>query len=147
MAANELREALIEHVVGFFTASRDFNGIPLRALVRSPEVPRDAVIVEMVDLVRSEKVSLSFGSHSVNAHIKRLPGLALDVQVSRLGDPGVDDDACVYPTAEVLKQRIDFTSYNDRPFTKRLALAEAQLTPVFFDLDVLEKYLDRKSVV
>ncbi|MHB0978162.1 MAG: hypothetical protein ACYC1K_02030 [Minisyncoccota bacterium] len=140
MDNNTLQDVVLEHVVAFFTASRDFNGVPLRELVQTVGAPRDDVIAAVVTLVRSEKVSVAFGSHSVNAHIKRLPVLALEVQVAKVGEPDADNDACVYPSEGALKQHIDVACYNDRPFTKRLALAEAQLTPVYFDLDVLDKY-------
>lgn len=140
MTNNELPNEVLGKVVAFFTTSRDFNGIPLRELIRTVDVPRDDVVAAVADLVRSERVTLAFASRSENPHIKRLPDLSPDVQLAALNEPGVDDDACVYPTSEVLRKHIDVDSYNDRPFTKRLALADAQLTPVFFDLDVLEKY-------
>jgi hypothetical protein len=50
------------------------------------------------------------------------------------------DSCCVYPASRVLQSVVSNSRYEGRPFTKRLFLGEAQLTPVFFDLDVLEKY-------
>jgi len=46
---------------------------------------------------------------------------------------------CVYPSPASTSTVISQT-YDDRPYTKRLALVEAQLVPVFFELIVLERY-------
>lgn len=54
-----------------------------------------------------------------------------------LEEPG---GICLYPTAEVVAARADLSRYDGLPYTRRLALAKAQLTPIFFELNVLEKY-------
>lgn len=140
MSEIDLREALATHILTFFVESRDFNGIPVRELIRRAGQPRDRVLAELAELVSQGQVALAFGSYSANPHIKRLPDLPIDEQLQRMKRADVDTDACAYPTSAVIEQRADLTPYKGQPFTRRLAVADAQLTPVFFDLEVLEKY-------
>ena len=46
----------------------------------------------------------------------------------------------LYPISQVLLGRPDLSHFEGRPFTRRLALGEPQLTAVFFELRVLEPY-------
>ncbi len=47
---------------------------------------------------------------------------------------------CIYPNPIEITNRSSLHEYEDRPYTHRLALAEPQLIPCFFELSVLEKY-------
>jgi hypothetical protein len=47
---------------------------------------------------------------------------------------------CVYPTGPEMAKNIDVTEWNNRPFSKALALAEPQLDFPAFDMGVLERY-------
>jgi hypothetical protein len=68
------------------------------------------------------------------------PDLPASQQIERLREEG-PEAICAYPSAAVLSGVVDVAQYNDRPFTKRLALGEPQLLPpVYFDLAVLERY-------
>src|SRR5690606_7212155 len=42
---------------------------------------------------------------------------------------------CVYPSPDYLKQNFTDKKYDSLPFTKRLALGEAQVSPAFFEVD------------
>lgn len=121
----------------FFVASADFNGIPASALARKFDVEWDAMRDKLGRLVLRRDVDLTFSSYSENPHIKRLPDLPPDRQAELLGqeDPSW---ICVYPLAAALAGFADTLA--DRPYTRRLALAEPQLSAVFFELRVLENY-------
>src|SRR6185437_8478838 len=84
-----------------------------------------------------------FASVSANPHIKRTADLAPIEQLPRLANAlhGADQ-CCAYPSADVIRHATDLSQYDERPFTRRLALAEPQLAPVFFSLDVLKRYFD-----
>ncbi len=121
----------------FFVESHDFNGIPASGLARRFDVPWDAMRDQLGRLVLRRDVDLTFASYSENPHIKRLPDLPPERQVELLNQ----EDAswvCVYPSAKSLGAYAD--QYADRPYTRRLALAEPQLAAVFFELRVLENY-------
>ncbi len=90
-------------------------------------------------MIRVRKVDAAFESHCVNPHIKRLPDMSVEGQVKglKLEEP---NGICLYPTAEVVAANSELRHYDILPYTRRLALAEAELTPIFFELNVLERY-------
>lgn len=142
-----IRQIALHRIRDFFVGSRDFNGIPLDALAREllqrHGLPAGQFRAHIRALVRNGKISLHFASHSQNPHIKRIPDLPIEEQLRRLDGylkDGDNDRVCAYPSADVIQMVLEVTEYAGRPFTKRLALGEAQLTPIFFDLDVLDKY-------
>lgn len=131
-------DELIEIVYDAFARSHDFNGICLRSLATRLNLDLHAAQRRLKPLLRGGKISLTFESHAVNPHIKRLPDLPVEVQISKMAreEP---EGICVYPSPSVATNRIGDT-FEGRPYTKRLAVGEAQLIPVFFDLTVLERY-------
>lgn len=138
ISATATKHAL-EHIRAFFLGSSDFNGIVVTEVREKLGLSQQKLERLLTNLLRSHQISLAFERHAVNPHIKRLPDLSVEEQVARLtsDDP---QGICVYPPADVVRSAVDVAEYNDRPFTQRLLLAEAQLTPVFFELQVLERY-------
>jgi hypothetical protein len=134
-----VQDRILHEIHDFFLGSLDFNGILLSDLRENVGIPWDEVRRDLAHLVEGAKITLVFASHSINPHIKRVPDLPVSDQLARLWaqDPAT---ICAYPTAEVIRGKADLSAYDARPFTRRLALAEPQLIPVFFDLDVLERY-------
>jgi hypothetical protein len=63
----------------------------------------------------------------------------MGVQLAKLSEENIGG-VCVYPSPGEIRNNSDLLGYGDRPYTLRLALAEPQLIPVFFDLSVLENY-------
>jgi hypothetical protein len=134
-----MKERVLNRVLEFFLGSSDFNGILLSQLCDEMKLTRAALQTIVAELMEDETVTLAFESHSINPHIKRLPDLPLHEQLERLhkDDPST---ICVYPSPKVISTTGGPSSNEARPFARRLALAEAQLTPVFFRLDVLDRY-------
>lgn len=83
-----MKDAILNHVFAFFQTSRDFNGILLCRVAEvfhaEPDTPRDTV----AELVEAGKLTLTFASHVINPHIKRLPDLPVDQQLARLRADG-----------------------------------------------------------
>ena len=129
----------LDRIRTFFVESRDFNPIPVSRLAEHLGIAAPDVRRVLQELVAAQRVALVFASHSENPHIKRLPDLPVDAQLAKLE---ADDPAgiCAYPSSDVLRDTRDLREYDDRPYTRRLPLAEAQLTPIFFELRVLEQY-------
>ncbi len=73
-------------------------------------------------------------------HIKRLPDLPIDKQLALLKTEPLEE-FCVYPTGSEIVKNIDVTQWNDRPFSKALALAEPQLAYRAFEMGALERYI------
>lgn len=134
-----MRKKTIRQVVDFFSHSHDFNGILISSLCNKLGISLDRMKEILADLVMSGDISLSFASHSINPHIKRLPDLPVSEQLLRLKEES-PDSICVYPSSDNIKLFVDLSEYEAKPFSKRLALAQPQLAPVFFDLSVLEQY-------
>lgn len=136
---SKAKDVVLRRVNDFFTASHDFNGTLLSALCAEFDITWPKMRVTVNRLVRSGEISLAFASHCINPHIKRLPDLPVEAQLSKLKaeDPHA---VCAYPSPDVIRATTDLAAYDSRPFTKRLALAEAQLTPVYFDFEVLDRY-------
>lgn len=131
----KLREAITE----FFVNSHDFNGLHLFKLSHFAKVPEPKIRAGIEQLLRDNEIDLAFESISQNPHIKRIEDLPVEKQIEKLrNEPLIG--ICAYPKAHLVEQQIDLSNYNDRPYTKRLWQVEPQLTPVYFDLAVLERY-------
>jgi len=119
-----------------YLSSRDFNGFPLMdaGLTRAELEPL------LRELLESEQISLSVGSPHPNPHIKALRPAPTAEQLSALGATEDLAHVTAYPEKAHLRTVVDVDAYADRPFTLRLALGEVQLTPLFFELSVLEIY-------
>ena len=132
---------LMEIVLRSFVESDDFNGILLENAGELAGLSGDDLRLVTKALIDQAQVELSFEHHTGNPHIKRLPGLPPTEQIRAV----LEDDLrgiCIYPSAAKISKHTDITLYDDRPYSKRLLLAEAQLIPVFFDLCVLERYME-----
>lgn len=134
-----MAEAILKEVTGFYLQSADFNGIPLSALLERVQVSRPQLERDLTELIEGGKVSLAFGGLQSNPHIKMFPDLPASQQVEKLREER-PEGMCAYPSAAVLEAVVDVSQYNDRPFTRRVALGEPQLLPVYFDLEVLDRY-------
>jgi hypothetical protein len=129
---------LLQQITSFYLKSRDFNGIPLSTLAEKKD--RDALLLDIGDLVRQELVSVVFGDGHPNPHIRALPEHHTpEKQVELLGSD-MWDRACVYPLRRHLESVVDPAHYAGRPYALALALGEPQLTHHAFDLTVLEPY-------
>src|SRR6266705_1189187 len=126
-----MKEYVLDRILNFFLKSSDFNGILLSDLCDEMNVTWAAMQAMLVELMHDEKVTLAFASYSENPHIKRLPDLPLDKQLERL-DTDDPNTICAYPSSKVISAAGGPYVDEAQPFTRRLALAEAQLTPVFF---------------
>ncbi|MGO9211599.1 MAG: hypothetical protein ACLP2H_15910 [Terriglobales bacterium] len=132
-------DELLRAVLDYFVLSHDFNGVPASHLVKAFNIGWPELQERLGELIAAQQVSLAFASHSVTPHIKRLPDLPIDVQLAKLAEEGINC-ICIYPSADNIATRPELRQYDDRPYTRRLALVEPQLVPVFFELSVLEKY-------
>ena len=73
-------------------------------------------------------------------HIKRFPDLPIGEQLELLLDEPLNE-FCLYPTASVVRPRVDLSAWRDRPFSQALLLAEPQLSFRAFDMGALERYV------
>ncbi len=131
-------DRLTEIVRESFARSHDFNGISLSSLARISTLDLKILKQRLAPLIAEGKVTLAFESIWVNPHIKRLKDLPVELQISQMENES-PDGICVYPSSTIAAASVG-SAFDDRPYTKRLAIAEPQLLPVFFELPVLERY-------
>jgi hypothetical protein len=122
----------------FFVESRDFNGIPGGTLMQRLGVDKDASLRLLKEAVRGGDVTVVSPADFVNPHVKPWE-VPVERQIAAL-DAGLLEQSCVYPSEAQIRAVMDATQYDDRPFTKRLALGKGQLEPFYFDLAILETY-------
>lgn len=126
-------------VCDFFVQSHDFNGAPATHLVGLSGSTWPELRSQLARLIETRKVDLALASLHENPHIKRLSNLPVDTQLTGLAEESIGG-ICIYPSSDLMGTRPELRQYDDRPYTRRLALAEPQLQAAFFELNVLEKY-------
>jgi hypothetical protein len=122
------------------SAERDgFNGTIASTLSRFEEEPKRLRSV-LAELVSAGKITAVFACTSVNMHIKRFPDLPVPKQLELLQSEELNAFS-LYPTEAEVRRRVDLSGWQDRPFSKALLLAEAQLAFRAFDMGALERYV------
>ena len=134
-----MKEDVLKRIVDFFARSSDFNGILALNLGAEFLTSWSEMREILSQLVQENRISLAFASYSINPHNKRLSDLSVDKQVAKLFEEE-PYTMCAYPTSDEICDIVDLSVYDTQPFTRRLALVEPQLSPVFFELEVLDKY-------
>lgn len=149
-------KANIQHKINrFFIESNDFNGIPLRQISIEMKIGYEESIDYLKELVKDQTISIQ---SSLNPHIIRFQHLSIDIQkrileeaknikssTHKFGNITMTSEnsahsICIYPSPNILRSERDLTIFTNSHYTKKLALAEPQLKPIFFDIEVLERY-------
>ena len=128
------KDNVLKEITMFYLTSRDFNGLSIDLADCEPEL-KDILI----SLIQEDKISLLFGDVHINPHIKAFREEPKEKQIGKLRSSS-HQYCCAYPSPSHLKEAVDPSGYQDRPFTLRLALGEPQLSFQSFDLSVLEFY-------
>jgi hypothetical protein len=146
----------IENIVyEFFVNSSDFNGIPLRQVSEDLKIEYEYSIDIIKTLVSDDKITIQ---SSTNPHIIYSRVYPIDIQlkiledskswevtVEKIGEISIFSEntefpICLYPTTGLLKSKRDLTEFGNAVYTKELAIGQPQLKPVFFEIEVLERY-------
>ncbi|PJZ43660.1 hypothetical protein [Leptospira brenneri] len=152
-----MKENIENRIYNFFINSKDFNGIPLRQISEEFEVDYETFIDMVKELVNERKVSIQSSS---NPHIIGIRHYPIDSQIKILDDAKViniesmeyegvsfsyentEYPICLYPSQEKLESNRDCIEYGYACYSKALALGDPQLKPIFFDIDVLDRYFN-----
>lgn len=132
-------DALVELVVRHYQDSKDFNGLPAYVLIGSGLTDLDRLLELLPRLIEQGLVAVNFGEGHPNPHIRAFPDPPARDQVTRL-ESFEGDYFVLYPTPNILQQRVNTSDFEGRPFTLRLALGEPQLAFESFDLAVIDHY-------
>lgn len=148
----------IENIVyNFFVDSSDFNGIPLRNISKELKMDYEDSIDLIKELVVEDIISIQ---SSTNPHIIGFKHYPVDSQIQILEEAKkttetihsygvitmVSEDTefpiCLYPSKNYLQEKRDLSTFNNAFYTKQLALGEPHLKPVFFEIEVLDRYFN-----
>lgn len=150
-----MEEKIRNRVFKFFIESHDFNGIPLRNISEEFKIDYKESIDIIKKLVIDNSISIQsstnphiigFRHYSIESQLKILED-AKDITVNekKFGDitfssENTEFPICLYPSQDYIKLHRDTSSFGNAVYTKLLALAHPQLSPRFFEIEVLEKY-------
>lgn len=148
----------IENLIyNFFLNSYDFNGIPLRNISNELEIEYESSIDIIKELVIEDLISIQ---SSTNPHIIGFKHYPTESQIKILEDAkeitetiqefvgikmsfeNTDFPICLYPSKKNLKSKRNLDEFGNAVYTKQLALGEPHLKPIFFEIEVLERYFN-----
>lgn len=133
------KDNILRKITEFYLSSRDFNGLRIENLVHDFKLKESEIKSIIISLIQEDKISLNFGDIHPNPYIKAFPEEPAEKQIAKLQSANLEN-FCVYPSGSHLALEVDPFLYEDRSFTRRLALGEPQLLYESFDLSVLEFY-------
>ena len=146
---------ILECVFNFFVESHDFNGIPLRQIGKDLDIPYEESIDLVKELVSEDKCMIQSSTNPHIIYLRTFPiqpqlecleaAKELKTEIHRLGDfewesENTETPTCVYPSQSYLQANRNVSGMPI--FTRLLAWGEPQLTPCYFDMEVLQRYYD-----
>lgn len=152
---NKLKNKIQTIVYDFFVNSSDFNGIPLRNISKKLNIEYEASIELIKELVVEDIVSIQ---SSTNPHIIGFQHYPIESQLSILeeakktkevihsfGDFKISSEntefpICLYPSKIFLSKNRNLAEFGNACYTQQLALGEPHLKPIFFEIEVLDRY-------
>lgn len=145
-------EEILKEIASHYFDSKDFNGFPITNLAEEFNKTKSL----LAKLVEEEKIVLNFGDRHPNPYILAFEPESKEEQLIKLkmleskepiyeeyGTLKIQTNSilcCAYPSRKYLKEIVDLTKYQSRPFSLLLALGEPQLSYRAFNLRVLEFY-------
>jgi hypothetical protein len=156
-----MKSTILTKVLDFYVSSRDYNGISVNTLFNN--IGKSDIKI-LKDLVLKGLININWGFPHSNIHIQAYPPLPIEEQITWLNKlklselksnkppifkakglvilSSAEKDFCIYPTKKALKRRVKQSQYKRRPFNYLLALGEPQLKPLFFELSILDEYIN-----
>ncbi len=152
-----MKERIENIVYDFFVASSDFNGIPLRDISQKLNIEYDNSIDLIKELVKDDIVSIQ---SSTNPHIIGFQHYPIDSQIHILEEAKKTKEVlqsfgeiifssedtefpiCLYPSKKYLQKNLNLAEFGNAFYTKQLALGEPHLKPIFFEIEVLDRYFN-----
>ncbi|MEJ6980019.1 hypothetical protein WG906_06130 [Pedobacter sp. P351] len=144
-------------VFDFFVNSSDFNGIPLRNISQKLDIDYENSIDLIKELVVDGVISIQ---SSTNPHIIGFQHYPIDSQIRILEEAKKTKEVlhafgeftissedtefpiCLYPSKTYLQRARDLSNFGNAIYSKQLALGEPHLKPIFFEIEVLDRYFN-----
>jgi hypothetical protein len=153
----KMKERIENIIYDFFVTSSDFNGIPLRNISQKLKIEYEKSIDIIKELVKDETVAIQ---SSTNPHIIGFQHYPIDSQLHILeeakktkvvlhsiGEITISSEdtefpICLYPSTKHLQKNRNTAEFGNAYYTKQLALGEPHLKPIFFEIEVLDRYFN-----
>lgn len=149
-----MEEKILKAIFNFFVKSSDFNGIPITTIAKKLNIEYLDTIEILKVLLNKDLISVQA---SINPHIIAMGVFTRESEIEILEEAknnvekelsGLGDFikfsshlVCVYPSKKYLIEKKNISQFLNAPYSEQLALAEAHLKPIFFEIEVLERYL------
>lgn len=125
------KSELLSQVKEYYLMSRDFNGLPICKIT-------DYNIEDIVSLINDNLIEILSENDVINPHIKGFNlKLSKEHKIENIKD--TKKLSCLYPTPKALK---DAEIDNVAPYTAKLRSGEAQFQIVYFNIEILERYIN-----
>src|SRR5690606_25565373 len=152
-----MKDRIENMVYDFFVASSDFNGIPLRNISQKLNIEYEKSIDLIKELVKDDIISIQ---SSTNPHIIGFQHYPIKSQIHILEEAkktkevlqsfreitfSIEDTEfpiCLYPSKNYLQKKRNLDEFGNAFYTKQLALGEPHLKPIFFEIEVLDRYFN-----
>lgn len=152
-----MKDRIENMVYEFFVASSDFNGIPLRNVSQKLNIGYEKSIDLIKELVKDDIISIQ---SSTNPHIIGFQHYPIKSQIHILEEAkktkevlqsfreitfSIEDTEfpiCLYPSKNYLQKKRNLDEFGNAFYTKQLALGEPHLKPIFFEIEVLDRYFN-----
>ena len=132
----DLKNHILQQVYNNFVNSSGYNGCSICNI--GYDCTQDELLQCLIELIKDGEIEIITGDVG-NTYIKSFDAESIEKQITLL--PSLSPfDYCIYPTESVLENKRDVSSFNDRPFSKMLALGKPQLKCRFFNIDILQHY-------
>ncbi|MBP5513493.1 MAG: hypothetical protein J6Y04_01760 [Bacteroidaceae bacterium] len=132
----DLKKKILQQVYNSFVNSSGYNGCPVYDL--GYDCTQEELLQCLIELIKEEKIEIISGDVG-NTYIKSFDAESIEKQITLL--PSLSPfDYCIYPTESVLENKRDVSNFNDRPFSKMLALGKPQMKCRLFNIDILYHY-------
>jgi hypothetical protein len=132
----ELKNHILQQVFNNFVNSLGYNGCSIYDL--GYDCTQDELLQCLIELIKEGEIEIITGDVG-NTYIKSFDAESIEKQITLLPSLSFRDYS-IYPTERVLENKRDVSSFNDRPFSKMLALGKPQLKCRFFNIDILHHY-------
>lgn len=140
MADKDLLDEIANRALLHYRESGDFNGLNADTLCSEMALGERTMRGLLGLLLDGDLATLTFASIFENPYIKAIDDLPIEEQ-RRLLEESALDSICVYPSNSRLAISMDESAAVGKPFIRMLHLGVAQLKPVAFESQVLDRYL------
>lgn len=125
------KNIVLKEIIDFYLQSKDFNGLPIYQMNNYSKE-------ELINLIDNDLVEAISEKEVLNPHIR---GFNLDIpkDIQKNNASNVESHTCFYPTEKALEGvKIDYES----PYTILMQKGREQFDILFFDIEVLERYIN-----